>query len=454
MKSIKQFLKKFSALEFLIMTVSLLVSLIAFSIGISAKSSYDGNSNNGEDDPVFLRKLSESATIYDINGVEVAPFDTEFSVNYETNHPEDFPKVITTLDTYVVPYHKLFDRHHYYFLEAPSDEKNPTALEKETLERVKNLNYINDHFDEDIKIEKPLYELLTFAKEKTVFSANNASGSFNMFIGGLYDFWTPYLNGNIPELNEDPHFNSENAAVLSNLVKAIPKTEGEINNTINLWQEEDSFYVRLSKFDSSVDILPSISLGATGKGYMADVLKKELTKQNLIHGLINGGTSSITFLKPGSEYKANVNIAINGVDGRFGKSAITVKRNDLFVLSTSGITEGYKFNDLEGKEVIRGHIIDPLTGYPAQNSQHLVSLFSNELSGLELDYLTTTLIVLPLSEAINLLNTHYNLINYSVLFIGYEEGSKFIAKSNDFPGGDGHIISQNSEYKENFPDLL
>ncbi len=456
MKSIKTFLKKFTALEFFVATTALLLSLVFVTIGATAQngSHNGGTDSSGKDEFVILRKLSPDKDIYNIEGAIVNPFDASFTVYYETNHPEDYDEVIATLDNYVVPYHKLFDRHNYYYETLPENEAAPTPLEKTSLPQIRNLNYVNDHFDEDIEIAKPLYELLSFVKEKTIFSANNSDGAFNMFIGDVYDFWKPFIDLNVIDINEDPLYHAGNAAVLNEIVAAIPKTEAEINASINLWTNSDKYYVRLSKFAQTQTRNPSISLGAAGKGYMADILKEKLIEKNLIHGVINGGTSTITFLKDGSDYDAQVFVEIVDIKSRFASPAIVFERDDHYALSTSGLTEGYSFKDSEGNEVVRGHIVNPLTGYAPQNKQRLVTVLSNELSGFELDYLTTTLIVLAPQDAIAFLRMHYGDIDYSVFFAGYENGEKFLSYSDGFPGENGHIISQNSEYREIFLDLL
>ena len=97
-------------------------------------------------------------------------------------------------------------------------------------------------------------------------------------------------------------------------------------------------------------------------------------------------------------------------------------RNDVFSMSTSGTYEGHVFVDkpLITIQYLRSHIIDPFTGYPANHSHQLVSVVSSELSGTELEILSTALIVMSQNEAQQFIRDNYTEIDFDVVYLASE----------------------------------
>jgi thiamine biosynthesis lipoprotein ApbE len=438
MKLIKKIFSIFSALEVIILMVAITVStFIIMPVFAPSETS---------EEPVSARNLFPSARAYNTEGKRVDIFDTIFYVRYIQESDTILNEIVNVLNDYLVPYHKLFDRHNDYFAVLPVNESAPTYDEKQTLPRLHNLKYVNDHIGQEVEIAKPLYDLLSVGLDYTLHTPNNA---FNMFIGELYDFWSPHLDIDY-DTSEDPLYNPERKTLLEELVTYIPLTEEEIENTLKLRSEGNKYYVTFNEFNNSGSKL-SISVGAIAKGMMTDILNDALVYRGLTKGFINGGRSSISFLSDGFAGKP-LEITLGDI-GAGADYAFKFTRNGKYQMSTSGIYEGSYF-DYEGETIIRSHIINPLTGYPAQRNHHVVNLASDTLSGLELDYLSTSLIVLPEQDGLEFLTTKYGQHDINVVYGGYEEEGWYISYNANYPGGNAPSMIVNSQYREKFLDLL
>lgn len=132
-----------------------------------------------------------------------------------------------------------------------------------------------------------------------------------------------------------------------------------------------------------------IDMGAVGKGIACDRSFEILESYNIKSAIISVGGSVLVYGK-----KATVGI-INPNDD--SKHLGTIKLKNKFV-STSGDYE--RFFELNGKKY--HHIIDPMTGYPADSNIKSVTVVSN--SGLESDALSTACFVLGYKPSLELLS--------------------------------------------------
>lgn len=421
----------FSNFEFLIIGLSLTISLILTLVAVI----YENPSYKK-----VLQPLFPTVVIRNSEGSRVYAFDTEFYVSYENTNENMMGEVRSVLDEYLVTYHKYFDRHNEYYAVEPVNPARPTLEEYETLPRLHNLHYLNTHLGEKIEIAFPLFDILTKGKD---YSLNTPNNTFSLFIGSVYDFWKPHTTPNTNKAN-DPLNNEEKRNELERLTSFIPLSQEDINSTLILEEENGKYYATLNAFNGAEVEDFSISLGALGKGYMADVLKEVLTEKGLVNGLIYAGASTITFLKNGIYGEAfNINMA-NIIVGEEGPS-FSFSRRDQYQMSTSGIYGGFTFVQ-DGQKIIRSHILNPQTGYPAQNRQQLVSVVSNTLSGLELDYLTTTLTVLTETEGITFLQENYQSEDINYIFLGENEEGYYARRSEGFPGGNTKNFTLNNKY--------
>ena len=167
----------------------------------------------------------------------------------------------------------------------------------------------------------------------------------------------------------------------------------------------------------------SIDLGAVGKGYACDSIKKILDNHNAKKGVISVGGSLLIY--------GNDTFTIGIANPSGNKTAMgTLKLKDCFV-STSGDYE--KFFEQDGKKY--HHILDANTGYPADKYLSSVTVVCD--SGLLSDALSTACFILGYNDSLPLLEK-------------YEADAVFIFKDKTVKYTDGlkksfKII--NSEYK-------
>lgn len=420
MKFLKKLIAQFTPLELIVLMVSLTVSsFIIAPVVFPAEVAK----------PLEERTLFPSVAPYNTLGDKVDVFDTLFYIQYEGSSESEtvFNEIIDVMNEYLVPYHKLFDRHNDYFAVLPVDESAPSVHERETLPLIHNLKYINDHKNEEIEIDEVLYNLLYTSHQ---YSLNTPENAFNMFIGGVYDFWEPHLQGK--DKNNDPLLNEERRLLLEELVDYIPLSKVDIENALTFRVSEDKHYITFNDVDNVGEDL-SISVGATGKGLMTDILEEALLTRGLTAGYINGGRSSVTLLEDGFGGK-ELPISLGSIRNNFA-STYKFVRHGKFRMATSGTYEGFRFTHNE-QEILRSHIIDPQTGYPASHSHLAVNITSNTLTGLELDYLTTSLLVLNESDGRAFIKEKFMEHDLNIAYAGRDsDGTWFVHTSQGYPGG-------------------
>ncbi len=127
-----------------------------------------------------------------------------------------------------------------------------------------------------------------------------------------------------------------------------------------------------------------IDLGAVAKGYGADCVRGVLDNFAPEQAVISLGGTVLLY---GNK---EINVAITDVDG--SGCAGVIRASDC-VISTSGAYERY----FEQNGMRYGHILDPKTGYPAQNGLLSVTVLAQE--GLVSDALSTALFVMGEEQA-------------------------------------------------------
>ncbi|HZJ89369.1 MAG TPA: FAD:protein FMN transferase [Bacilli bacterium] len=455
MNKLKAFLRKFSRAEILIVTTGFLIAILLVSVafGYEKKNTQVAN--------VKFVQITERIKDVDYRegSVPIDPFHTPFYVAYDFTHENEAvarPQIENVLNEELIYHHKLFDRHRSYYVDHDALPENRLLMH--------NLKYVNDHIGEEVEIDYPLYFLLS---EGLAYTLDTPNGAFNMFVGELYDFWQERIdfyeralrNLNVTEQSvlklKDPSFHAESALELEELRSYIPATPNEINSTLKLRQENGKYYAKLNKFNGGN---VSLSVGALGKGYMTDILKEKLRELNFVNGYIFGGASSLTFLSDSISAKIPIRLpSIKRTEERpyyRESSSYVFTRRDEFSISTSGTYEGYRFKDENGDFVVRSHILNPLTGYPAEERHEAISVVSNKLTGLKLDYLTTVLIVLSEEEGISFLSEHYEDKDVNVIYLGSERPTYYAHYTKSFPGGINSDFDQISEYREKILELL
>lgn len=209
------------------------------------------------------------------------------------------------------------------------------------------------------EVSEDVYEVLKLGKKYTEFTKQ----SFNVTAGELTTLWDKAR-----EVEEPPN------------VEAVEKAKSSVNvENLSLKVEGDRLY------KVSVKNGASITVGAIAKGYAADKVKG-IYEKNKATGLINLGTSTMIAI---GDKTYNIGIKNPRKEGEL----LGVVKLKNAALSTSGDYERYFIKN----GVRYHHIIDPKTGYSANNgiaSATVIVPLSHENAGAVSDALSTALIVL------------------------------------------------------------
>lgn len=132
-----------------------------------------------------------------------------------------------------------------------------------------------------------------------------------------------------------------------------------------------------------------LDLGAVGKGYAGDIITALLEERGITSALLDiGGNIQAVGSRPdGSGWRL-------GIRSPFGEGTLGALTVSDRAVVTSGSYERY-FVDEYGKEY--GHIIDPATGYPADNELAAITIVAKE--GKQGDALSTAMFVKGLKDA-------------------------------------------------------
>ncbi len=159
-------------------------------------------------------------------------------------------------------------------------------------------------------------------------------------------------------------------------------------------------YERVHMEDGSVWLENGImlDLGAVGKGYAGDLAAQILRDNGITSALLDlGGNIQTIGKKPdGSFWKL-------GLQDPFSEGTLGILEISNKAVVTSGAYERYFIGE-DGKRY--GHIIDPVTGYPAENGLASVTVIADE--GRLCDALSTSLFVMGADRAMEYWQLHQN----------------------------------------------
>lgn len=221
--------------------------------------------------------------------------------------------------------------------------------------------------------------------EKGKYYSSLAKGKFDITIGPIVKLW---------------NIDTENAHVPEH---QLIKNKLPLVNFQNLLLAKDKKQAKLLKENMIVD------LGAIAKGYAADEVAKVLRETGINHAIINLGGNILTLnAKPdGSPWRLGLQ---NPYKPRGDYMGIVKLKNQALV--SSGTYE--KYFEANGKRY--HHILDPQTGYPAENNLISVSIITEK--SLDADALSTTIFLLGLDKGMDLVE---HLDNVEAIFITYDK---------------------------------
>ena len=195
-------------------------------------------------------------------------------------------------------------------------------------------------------------------------------GSFDITIAPVIDLWNS--SESLPE-----------ESALSAALSCVSY------KNIGIDAEEGTVTLKGGNADS---LFPSIDLGAVAKGYIADQLKEFLKASGVTSALLDLGGNVLVLGEKAKNSPFHIAVKMPFTDTESFYTGQTLKKEsiaatlDIMDLSvvTSGIYERYK--EIDGR--LYHHILDPQTGYPAENSLASVTIISER--SLDGDLLSTS----------------------------------------------------------------
>ena len=139
-----------------------------------------------------------------------------------------------------------------------------------------------------------------------------------------------------------------------------------------------------------------LDLGSFAKGYSIDIVKDMLIENGVRHALLDfgGDLHAIGYRPDGSKWRIGIRSPIIGDND----IACIVEVSDLSIITSGGYE---RFFEQDG--VVYHHILNPLTGYPAESGLLSVTVISPNST--DADALSTACFVLGLEKGMNLLES-------------------------------------------------
>ena len=216
-----------------------------------------------------------------------------------------------------------------------------------------------------VEISPETQEVLLLAKEY----ADLSGGLFDVTSGPLIDLW---------DINGEGHY----------------PTQDELDAVLPLISSEDLLIEDGRAFLAREGM--EANLGAIAKGYIADKVKELLLDQGVESAIIDLGRNVLLIGdKPDG---SNVNVGVQDPNQEQGVLLGLVSTADTSVV-TSGINERYF--TYEGVDY--HHILDPFTGFPADNDLASVTILSS--TSAQGDALSTTCLLLGTEKGMELIES-------------------------------------------------
>ena len=331
-----------------------------------------------------VHPADESGNILTGNLASIAPFGgasiyVDYYVEKTQGSDEEFVSAFSDDMGY---YSALFDSHSYY---ATDDG-----------ELLNNVRALNESYGSGKAIKLP--EVLYTSLKKSYDFTMEFGNKFNIGIGNLSTLWDEYISAasnadfnqeyaaesvrqkrtifaDIPSKYVDLALNTSPTA--EQLKTMLEFNDADMSVKFNSNSEIDAY---LSEHKDIADELalsaanvsitqPTITLGGYGKGEATQLFADEF--KDRIY-LINSGASSIKCVngKPDNSVW-DISVANPfyyeakdvGVEVELNSADIIVSEAGSFDLSTSGYYQNYFYSEVDGKYVLRHHIIDSTTGY-------------------------------------------------------------------------------------------
>lgn len=246
-------------------------------------------------------------------------------------------------------------------------------------EGLTNLKTINDNAGiKPVKVDTAIIDMLKQAK----YFYDISNGEFDITMGNLLKVWHTYRTEGIAQNSEGKPGRIPEQSVLEEAAKFRGWDSIEINETEN------------TVFINNPNV--SLDVGGIAKGFAAELVAKKLSKENIVHAVINAGGNNRTL---GPKYdRSDWRVRIQNPAGN--ENLLIVSRPGAQSFVTSGDYQRFYYTE-DGQ--IYHHIIDPATNFPAKNFRS-VSIITED-SGAA-DCLSTTLFTLSYEDGLKVLEAY------------------------------------------------
>lgn len=340
--------------------LALLSSLIILSscsnkVEENDKTTKDNNIEASEEKIVNESKIKSEAVSSDLNKYEVTLydyFDTITTFSAYTKDENEYKKYKKLVETLMNDYHKYFN----------SYEKH---------EGINNIYTINVMAGKEaVKVDKVIIDLI----KEGLNWYEATDGVINIAEGSVLKIWTDFRN----EANANPEkAKLPESSILEEAGKHVDINAIEIN------EEESTVFIK--------DKYVQLDVGAIGKGYATELIKRKLIEEGLEYGILSvGGDVAIVGDNPLKESR-KYSIAIQNPylsDSNPYSSIVDV-------VNTSVVTSGdyQRYFEIDGRKY--HHIIDPETLMPSTKFKS-VTVILDDLA--YADALSTALFIKDLEE--------------------------------------------------------
>jgi len=303
---------------------------------------------------ILLSACNTTPTLKRYNYTFTGAFDTAFQIIAYTENEAKFNEMASYIETRMQELHRLYDKYNDY-------------------DGITNLKKVNDYAaGAPMPVEKPLFDLLSFAKEMNA----QTSGKTNIAFGAVLKIWSQYREEGI----DDP--DSASLPPREILEKAAEHTN--IDDLI-LDAEKRTVYFQ--------DTQLSLDVGAVAKGYATELVSHELIEKGYNSFIISSGGNIRTVGQPYEKDRSKWGVGLqdpNRYVFEDERTLDTVYVNDMSVVSSGDYQRYYYVGD----ERIH-HLIDPSTLFPANYYRAVNIIFVD--SG-KADFYSTEVFLLPYEE--------------------------------------------------------
>lgn len=227
------------------------------------------------------------------------------------------------------------------------------------------------------------YFIEVYEKSKKIY--NETNGIFDPTIGVLVNAWGfgPNKSTTIPDSSE-----------INSLLKLVGFDKVKLNNK-KILKKRDSIY-----FD----------FNALAKGYAVDIAARFLESNNVLNYLVEiGGEIRARGNNKSKNLPWKMGIENPNFDGTRSIKKVVILQDES--TATSGNYRKFKIDSITGKKY--AHILNPKTGYPAQNNLLSATIIAN-LDCADVDGYATAVMAMPFKEANDFLKKHPNLKGFLI----------------------------------------